>query len=167
MQQVCTKHELVNKKERNVCTESCIMYYTNIIFIMYEKLLQNICNIAEKKYSFYEIWFKKCHVIIWLGEFVKKYQKYFKVLSFLVSFFGKPPSCQRYFQVMDAFIIPPFIRQLHSLYCRLHIRNIYEPFGTRCSVRRHLITGPHVDESAGSRAHRIPISSHTRRPNKH
>lgn len=67
----------------------------------------------------------------------------------------------------DAFINPPFICQLHSLYRRLYIRNIYEPFGTRCSVRRHLITGRRVGESAESRAHRIPISSHTRRPNKH
>lgn len=67
----------------------------------------------------------------------------------------------------NAFIIPPFICQLHSLYRRLHIRNIYEPLGTRYCVRRHLITGPRVVESVGSRAHRIPISSRTRRPNKH
>jgi len=31
VQQVCIKHELVNKTERNICVESCIMFYTDII----------------------------------------------------------------------------------------------------------------------------------------
>lgn len=49
VQQVNTKHELINKNERNLCVKSCIIFYTDILINVREtnftKYLYNITHI--------------------------------------------------------------------------------------------------------------------------